>query len=397
MFQPNIQGTCDPRFTAVKERLQHHFTTGRNLGASICVNLNGTNVVDIWGGHANADHTKAWEENTITNIWSTTKVVTALAALLLIDRGLLDPDEKVAKYWPEFSANGKEDVKVWMVLSHASGLSTWASPVTMTDVFNYSKSTKMLEQQAPLWPPGTQSGYHGLTMGHLIDELVRRVTGKSLQQFIQDELAGPLGADFQLGAKEEDWKRCADIIPPPPFDPAAPMPDEMKDPNSIMFRSLTNPILDPAITNTPAWRKAELGAANGFSNARGITRILSPVSLGGSVDGKQILRSETIERIFEERIKGEDLVIRKPMRFGLGFAVVEKGTWADWTPEGKVATWGGLGGSIAVMDVERGLTVSYVMNRMENHIVEVEVDEEGVVKRDRFREYVDAVYGALGG
>jgi CubicO group peptidase (beta-lactamase class C family) len=300
-------------------------------------------------------------------------------------------------YWPEFAANGKQDVKVWHVLSHASGLSTWAEDVDIYDVMDVVKTTTMLEQQAPLWEPGTRSGYHGLTMGHLVGELVRRVTSKTLGQFVADELAGPLGADFQFGAKEEDWHRCAQIVPPPQMDVNAPVPEEMRDPQSLVFRSFMNPVLEPKVANTEAWRGAEVGAGNGFSNARGVVQILSPLALGGTMDGKRILSAETIDLIFETRISGSnvDLVIGKPVRFGLGFGIVDKDTWVDWAPEGRVLTWGGLGGSVAVVDLGRGLTISYVMNRMENNIGDGEVDEEGRAKRDRFREFVAAVYEGL--
>jgi len=210
-----VQGICDPRFTAVKDLFQSYLDSGEELGASICVNLDGKDVVDIWGGYADEAHTRSWEKDTVTCIWSSTKTVCALAALVCIDRGLLDPYEKVSKYWPEFAANGKEGVEVRHFLSHASGVSGWEEPITLEDMCDIEKSTKLLEQQAPWWEPGKATGYHAWTMGHLIGELVRRVTGKPIQQFITDELARPLTADFQLGIPEKEWNRVADIIPPP--------------------------------------------------------------------------------------------------------------------------------------------------------------------------------------
>lgn len=390
-----VQGTCDERFIAVKNKLQEFLDSGRELGASICVNLNGTNLIDIWGGHADAAQTRPWEENTITTVWSTTKNVTSLATLLLIDRGVLDPNAPVCKYWPEFSTNGKESVLVRHLLSHSSGVSGWDAPITPEQILDIPYSTKLLEQQAPFWPPGTASGYHAMNMGHLLGELISRVTGQPLGHFIESELAHPLGADFQLGARKSDWPRIAEITPPPP--PPAPPVD--LDPTSPMVKTLMNPPLDARIANSETWRNIDLGAANGHSNARGVCRILSTISLNGSVDGKTLLSPATIARIFETQATGVDLVLGKTARFGLGYAIPSPAgedavELPNWVPSGQVATWGGWGGSMAVMDVDRGLTIAYVMNRMENNFVSEEEKARGV--RERLREYICGVYEGLG-
>lgn len=380
-----VQGTCDPRFTEVETLFQSYIDDQQEVGASICVNLGGKDVVNLWGGYADAARTQPWTENTIVNIWSCTKAITALAALVCIDRGLLDPYEKVAKYWPEFAVNGKQDVEVRHLLSHASGLSGWAEPITVADVCDVEKSTKLLEQQAPWWTPGTASGYHMVTMGHLVGGLILRVTGKSLGQFIAEDLAIPLGADFQLGLKKEDLGRVSDIIPPPPPNPAD-MPDGFKDPTSLMFRTCLNPLMDASVCNTELWRSVEMGAVNGHSNARGIARLLSSVSLNGTVDGTKLLSPSTMDLIFKEQQHGLDPVVGHVLRLGIGFGLTGEDTWMNWLPDGKICLWGGWGGSIAVMDVERGLTITYMMNKMEN---------EGMGNL-RTKAYVAAVYKAFG-
>jgi CubicO group peptidase (beta-lactamase class C family) len=382
-----VHGSYTPHFSPLVHKLSHNLSTGNDLGASIFVSKHNETLVDIWGGYSDAARSQPWAEDTITTIWSTTKLVTALAALVCIERGLLDPDERVATYWPEFAQAGKHDVKVWQVLSHASGLSTWAQDVSMEDVMDVEATTKMLEGQAPLWEPGTRSGYHGLTMGNLVGELILRVTGKSLDVFVQDEIAGPVGADFSFGVTPEQWHRVAEIIPLGPVSPDTHIPNALKDPQSVMFRSFMNPMLDSGIANTAPFRATVLGAANGFSNARGIVRILSRL-----LDPK-FISVATLDKVFAHKPSESnvDLVIGKPVRFGLGFGIVDKDTWVDWAPEGRVLTWGGLGGSVAVVDLERGVVISYVMNRMAHHIQDGETE-----RRDRFKEYVDAVYQELG-
>ena len=261
--------------------------------------------------------TAPWQADTITNVWSTTKTVTSLAALMLVDRGELDVDAPVARYWPEFAAAGKEGVLVRHLLSHTSGVSGLDQPAVVEDLYDWDKSTARFAAQAPWWEPGTASGYHALNFGHLIGEVLRRITGKSLKQFVAEEIAGPLGADFQIGAAEKDWSRISNVIPPPPlpFDLGALGMD------SPTVKTLTGPLADASDANTPEWRRADIGAANGHGNARSVARILSVISRGGEVDGVRLLRPETIELIFREQANGIDVVLGVPLRFGIGYGL----------------------------------------------------------------------------
>src|ERR1700749_157982 len=238
------------------------------------VDIDGDHVIDLWGGFRDEARTTPWDEHTITNVWSSTKTVTSLAALMLVDRGELDVDQPVAKYWPEFAANGKQDVLVRHVMSHGSGVSGLDQPAPIEVLYDWEQATSRMAAQAPWWPPGTASGYHALNYGHLVGEVVRRVTGQPLRQFVAAEIAGPLGADFQIGAAEGDWPRIADVVPPPPL----PFDLEALGPDSPAVRTLTGPPVPAEAANTPGWRLADIGAANGHGNARPAARIMSAVS-----------------------------------------------------------------------------------------------------------------------
>jgi CubicO group peptidase (beta-lactamase class C family) len=374
-----IHGSCDDRFGAVREALERNLQF-EELGASIAVDLDGKSVVDIWGGYTDIEQTKPWAEDTIVNVWSTTKTVMSLAALMLVDRGELDVYAPVAKYWPEFAANGKENVEVRHLMSHTSGVSGLDQPCVCADLYDSESSTAKFAAQAPWWEPGTASGYHALNQGHLVGEVVRRVSGKPLKQFVAEEIAGPMGADFQIGAREADWGRISDVIPPPPlpFDLGA------LDPASPMVRTFTGPVADAADANTPAWRNADIGAANGHGNARSVVQIMRVMSLGGEAGGVRLLSPETIELVFDEQADGTDLVLAVPLRFGIGFGLPKPET-IPYIPDGKICFWGGWGGSMIVMDLERRLTVGYTMNRM----------APGIIGSDRAASYLTAVYDAL--
>ncbi|KAL1857339.1 hypothetical protein Plec18167_008393 [Paecilomyces lecythidis] len=375
-----IHGSCKPEFEHVRRVFEERITQGEDLGASLCVDIKGETVIDLWGGYANPEKTRPWEEDTLAVVWSSAKVVTALAAIILIDRGILDPDEKVSKYWPEFAANGKESVTVGHVLSHSSGLPSWEPPVTFEEIFDTAKSTEKLAQQAPWWTPGEHSGYQLVNHGHLVGELVRRTTGKSLKQFIAEEIAGPLKADFRLGLEKKDWPRAADMVPilPPTLD--------QLDPKSIMFRAFAGGVIKVEQTTSSKFRESEIGAVNAFANARSLCRIGSVISLGGTRDGKTYLSPETVNKIVKERVSGQDLVMGVYMRFGLGVGLSVPET-LPWIPDGRICFWGGWGGSMIIMDLDRQMTIGYVMNKM----------ADGTLGNPNTEAYVRAIYKVLDG
>ncbi|MEU3645682.1 serine hydrolase domain-containing protein [Lentzea sp. NPDC034063] len=370
-------GAHDGRFDAVRAAFEKNLATGEELGASLVVDVDGESVVDIWGGYRDTARTAGWERDTIVNVWSTTKTVTSLATLLLIDRGLLDAHAPVARYWPEFADRGKDAIEVRHLLSHTSGLSGLEQPVKLADLYDPMDTTALFASQEPWWEPGTASGYHAATYGHLLGELVRRVTGSTLREFVANELSGPLGADFHLGAAEEDWPRIAEIVPPPP-------PTRLPEPGSVAARTFAGPAVDAGAANTADWRGAEIGALNGHGNARSVARLLSVISRGGSVGGTRFLSDATLDLIFEVQADGVDLVLGIPIRWGTGFALPRKET-LPWIPAGRICFWGGWGGSMIIMDLERRLTISYAMNRM----------APGIIGSNRSEAYVSAVYEAI--
>jgi CubicO group peptidase (beta-lactamase class C family) len=375
-----VHGSCASTFRSIQETLEANIVSGEELGASIVVDVDGETVVDVWGGWCDEARTRPWEQDTIVNVWSTTKTVTSLAVLMLVSRGLVDVHAPVARYWPEFAAAGKEGIEVRHLMSHTSGVSGLDQPATYDDLYDWQRSTSRFAAQAPWWEPGTASGYHALNYGHLLGEVVRRVTGKSLKQFVAEEIAGPLGADFQIGAAPGDEGRIAPVVPPPPlpFDLAA------MDPLSPMVRTFTGPIPDALVANTSAWRAADIGAANGHGNARSVARMLSAVTLDGKVGDTQLLSTDAIAQIFDEQSNGVDLVLGLPLRFGIGFGLPHPES-VPYLPTDRLCFWGGWGGSLIVMDLERRLTVSYMMNKM----------GAGVVGSARAESYLRAVYGAL--
>lgn len=351
-----VQGICSDKFTAVQKLFQKQLNSTNEVGASITLSIDGEEIVDIWGGFKDAERTDPWEKDTIVNVWSSTKCFSALAVLMLVDQGKIDPFEKVSKYWPEFAQNGKENIEVRHLLSHTSGVSGWAEPITAEVACDVTKSTEMLAKQAPWWEPGTASGYHSFNMGHLLGELVRRVSGKSLTQFIAEDIAAAVDADFQLGASEKDWPRIATLIPPPPlaFDLSA-LPKD-----SAMAKTFLNPPMDATVALKPFWRKAEVGAANGHGNARAMNRMANAITLGGTVKGKKLLSQKTIDLIFQEQASGTDLVIAQPIRFGIGYGLPLNEGPTAWVPQKeRVCFWGGWGGSFVLMDLDRKLTFTY--------------------------------------
>ncbi|HZZ45843.1 MAG TPA: serine hydrolase domain-containing protein [Pseudonocardia sp.] len=375
-----LHGVCDDRFAAVGAALERNLNSGEELGASLVVDIDGDRVVDLWGGFRDEARTVDWTEDTITNVWSTTKTFTSLAALMLVDRGELDVYTPVAKYWPEFAANGKQDIEVRHLLAHTSGVSGLEQPATVEDIYDWEGSTARMAAQAPWWEPGTASGYHALNYGHLIGEVVRRVSGKSLKRFVAEEIAAPLGADLQIGAVESDWGRIAEVIAPPPL----PIDLGAAGPDSPAVKTFTGPGPRAEEANTPAWRRADIGGANGHANARGVARALSSVARDGDVDGVRLLSPRTIDLIFDEQANGVDLVLGVPLRWGIGFALPQSDT-LPWIPDERICFWGGWGGSMIILDLGRRMTISYMMNKM----------GAGIIGSDRSAEYVTRVYEAV--
>jgi CubicO group peptidase (beta-lactamase class C family) len=339
-----VRGSCDARFSAVRDALAESLA-GEDVGASVAVYLDGEPVVDIWGGYVDAARTTPWQADTIVCVWSTTKTMSSLCALILADRGLLDLDAPVARYWPEFAAAGKDTVLVRHVLSHTAGLPTWDEPMDVDELYDWPAATARLAAQAPRWEPGTAAGYHAVTQGYLLGEVVARVTGRQLGDFFAEEVAGPLGADFHIGLPATHDRRVAPVIPPP----RTPFAD----------RAQTGPIrmipdVPAAEANTVAWRRAGIPSGGGFGNARSVAAVQSVLACGGTVRGVRLLSEEGCARAWQEQYAGEDRVLGVKMRYGMGFGLYG----------GRSFGWGGAGGSLVMVDADRRVTVAYMMNQM---------------------------------
>ncbi len=305
----------------------------------------------------------------------------ALCAHMLVDRGLLDLDAPVARYWPEFAASGKETLPVRYVLSHQAGLAGLSEPMPAEAVLDWSRMTRALAAQAPLWAPGTRSGYHALTIGFLVGELLRRVDGRTLGEFFRREVAEPLDAEFWIGLPESEESRVAEMIPPDPPQPLVepPLPD---DPHAELKRALGNPAVTQAIANTRAWREAEIPAANGQANARGAARAMAALACGGTLDGVRLMSEATANGALAEQCYGRDLVLG-PMRWGLGLMLVSKDL--PLSPNPRTCGHGGWGGSFALADLDARVSLAYVMNRM----------SRGTTGDKRLARLLRAFYGGL--
>ena len=353
-----IKGECAPKFGGVKDAFAANFEWGVEIGASFAAAIDGEVVVDLWAGDRDASG-HPWERDTIVNVYSTTKVMAALCTLILVDRGELDLDAPVASVWPEFGQAGKERVLVRHVLSHTSGVAGWEEPIRVEDLYDWKHSVGLLAAQAPWWEPGTASGYHALTHGHLLGEVVRRVDGRTIGTFFREEVADPLGADFHIGLPKEHESRVGSLLAP---DGAEMTGQGTADPGSIAARVLGNPRMQGEGANDPAWRAAEIPAVNGHGNARSVARVAAALACGGTLGGVHLLGPETLDRAIEEQSYGTDLVLGVPIRFGLGWGLRSKEI-----PLGtgdRTFFWGGWGGSLVVVDLDARVALAYVMNRM---------------------------------
>ncbi len=349
------KGFARDEYASVRNLFDSNLSSGIDLGASFSATVEGETVVDLWGGWADAERTRSWNEDTIVNVYSTAKTMTALCALILIDRGDLDPEAPVARYWPEFAANGKSKVKVRHLMSHMAGLPSWPSGMKLEDLYDWNKVTDLLAQQMPLWAPGTAWGYHANTQGFLIGEVVRRITGRTLGTFFSEEVADPLGADFHFTLPASEDARVADLVAPVGGRPRS------MEPTEFALRLFSDPASDPAHTKTRAWRSAEMPAISGFGNAHAITLVHSLLANGGVVNGKRIMSEEGCRKALELQFDGHEIITGGHTRHGLGFYML---TGDHVIPGPNIIYGGGFGGSLVVIDMDARAVCSYVMNRM---------------------------------
>ena len=377
MTSTPVQGFADERFSALRDTLQQHLDTAEELGASLAVVERGTLVLDLWGGWTDQARTTPWTADTLTNVWSISKTMTSLVALVLIDRGLLDPDEPVGTYWPEFKAAGKEGVLVRHLLNHTSGVAGWDPPVTGEDILDVPAATARLAAQAPWWPPGTLSGYHLLDYGHLVGELVLRITGRTLGEYFRTEVAEPLDADFWLGLPESQDARVSHVVPPPPSQlDLSHLPPEAPPVAFSSVRVSMPTSRGPAPGRPPGSAAREATATPARWPARSLCSRTAAAACSPPRRSTWCSRSTPTTSTSSSAC-----------RCGSVWATrCSHPASTPYIPEGRVAFWGGWGGSLVVNDVDRGLTFAYVMNRM----------SPGILGSPRSDVYLQALYGSLG-
>ena len=359
-----IKGHCDSRFSRVREEFEKNFEQRGDIGASFAATIEGEYVVDLWGGHRDADRTSPWAEDSIANVYSTSKTMTFISALILADRGELDFTAPVAQYWPEFAANGKENIPVTNLMSHSAGLPGFSRVFQADELYDWDTVVADLAAQAPWWEPGTQSGYHAMTQGFLIGEVVRRITGKSMGTWFRENVAEPVGADFHIGVKPEDLDRIADLVPD--SNPSGSPMFEM-DPESMIGRVFGSTNLGNDAVNSEGWRRAEIPAANGHGNARSVVRAQTALANDGTAFGVELLSPAGCAKAREVQLESTDLVLMFPIKFAMGYAYGND--MLPVAPNKNAIWWAGAGGSTVVIDEDNRLCFSYVMNQMKAAMV----------------------------
>jgi CubicO group peptidase (beta-lactamase class C family) len=378
--QVELHGIYDPAFEAVRDAFVANFTEPGEIGASVAVVVEGAPKVNLWAGWADPARTRAWEQNTLTNVWSTTKAITSLCAHVLIDRGELDPDAPVARYWPEFAQAGKEDMPVRWLLCHKSGLTGLAVPAAVTDYYDWDKITGLLAGQEPLFPPGTTTGYQAMTFGFLVGEVIRRITGQTVGQFTAAEIASPVGADFFVGLPASELGRCSDVqgVRPTEAEQSA-LAQAYANAAPAALAALLNPSLTGDEANSPEWRQAEIPAANGHTTALALATIFGAVADGSGT----FISERTLATVRAGEGKHTDLVLGFPLEFGLGIAL--SGPEGHFGPNPAAFGHDGFGGSAVGCDPEAGVAFGYVMNRMGMNLAD----------DPRKMAIIDAVYQSL--
>jgi CubicO group peptidase (beta-lactamase class C family) len=362
-----IRGECQPGYGAVRDALAENFERHGEVGAACCVYHRGEPVVDLWGGFADAAGKRPWQRDTLQLVFSATKGVTAICANLLAQRGELDVDAPIARYWPEFAAAGKGEIPVRFALCHKAGLAAVEGDLELDEVLAWDPVVAAIAAQEPNWEPGSAHGYHLRSFGWIVGEIVRRITGRSIGRFFREEVAEALALDFWIGLPEVELMRCAELIPD---EAGASRLAEVLGADSLAGRALQGPsdlFAYDEMWNRPEILKAEMPSSNGVGDARSLARLYAATV--GEVDGVRILDDDVVERAIQVQSDGRDKVIMLPTRFGLGFSLPPM--LAQGCGE-RAFGHPGAGGSLAFADPENALSFAYVMNRMK---LEAVVDE----------------------
>lgn len=371
-----IHGRCDTRFEAVRDAFAANFAEGLELGARFALSLEGEVVVDLWAGFADKKRTVAFDARTLTPVYSTTKAVAATMIARLVEQGRLRWDQPVAEVWPEFGAEGKGAVTVEQLISHQAGLPGFVEPIDPTLWYDPPTIAAMLAAKAPMWPVGSASGYHALTIGYLVGELFRRVDDRSLGTALREDIVLPAGLDLWIGLPDSEHDRCAELKPPSQL----PQFGEVTDPKRAAFLS---PWAAPSGRGSADWRRIEIPSANGHTTALDLARFMGALATDGKLDGVDLLSPAGVEALRRERIVGPDLVLPYTLSWGAG--VMRNPPNYFFGPGAETFGHSGWGGSCAFADPERRLAGAYVMNRQDVHLI----------GDPRARRLIEAAYASL--
>lgn len=390
----DIAGECQPAFNPIRDIFYKNFRAGREVGAALCIQIDGEVVLDLWAGWADGSKTRPWQPDTLATIFSCTKGLAALCALRLVDQGKLELDVPVAEYWPEFGQNGKAQITLRQVLGHRAGLPALRGRVPGAAVQEPAIFEHHLERSRPWWQPGTAHGYHALTIGWLLGRMVRAASGKPLGRYFADEIALPLGLDIHIGLPEAEFPRLSQ----PAFSSALLMPHAdiatlasgvLRDGwDAMTLRAFLNPfhLLLHAARSSPDWSRFEHPAANGSATARDLARLYAILAGGGISDTGYVLLSEkTLPLCWEQQSIGHDLVLKRETRFSHGFMMGQPGPLTSFGPGPRSFGHNGLGGTLTIADPDRKMGFAYVTNRLGNYVL---VDP-------RPRRLLDALYQCL--
>ncbi|HSP96899.1 MAG TPA: serine hydrolase domain-containing protein [Candidatus Dormibacteraeota bacterium] len=376
MPEPTIHGECATRFRRVREVFEENFRRRREIGAAVAVLHDGDTVVDLWAGWADQAKTQPWQRDTIANVYSCTKAMAALCAHQLVERGRLDLDTPVAAYWPEFAQRGKQRIPVRWLLSHRAGLPAVREILPPESLYDWNMITAALAAEEPWWEPGTAHGYHAVTFGWLVGEVVRRIDGRSLGTYFRDEIARPLGLDFHIGLDEGEHARVAELSDlvmagADELDPEALGLAQviLADPDGMAARAFMNPPSLAFGVNNAEWRSAEIPGANGHAGARDLARVYGALARGGDLDGVHVLAPAGIARLRAEQSHGPDLVLQVNTRFGLGVMLPQDRPDAHFGPSPNAFGHPGAGGAVGFADPDGRIGFGYTPNRLGPHIL----------------------------
>ena len=368
------QGSVAPGFEKVAEAFAQNFEDGAELGASFAAMRDGEIVVELWGGYADRNKTRLWDADTLTPVYSTTKGIAALVVAKLVDEDKLDYEATVASVWPEFAANRKDRITIAQALSHQAGLCGFREPIDPALWLDPPALAAALAPLEPLWPPGTASGYHPLTWGYIVGEIVQRASGRTLGTILSEDVCDRFGIDFWIGLPDEEHDRCAEVQKPK----TAPELGELTELKRIAFMTKWSaPDRGGAL-----WRRVEIPSANGHGTALSVAQLYGVYANGGALDGETLIGKDAFAALTKTRIDNDDLVLPAHVQFAAGPMRNGRGVYG---PNPHTLAHSGWGGSMGLGDPDARVSAGYVMNRQDNHL-------QG---DPRARRLIEALYACL--